>query len=126
MESSQDASVSVSGLRITRNVVVRSIGSDVYWFRSYTESTLAEADRNLFFSAAPSTVRFRFAGEVVTLEQWRARYGFDKASLTADPLFADATGGDYRVRPGSPALALGFVNVDPTVVGLRPDFSFGR
>ncbi len=63
---------------------------------------------------------------LITLDQWRARYGFDKASLTVDPLFVDPAKGDYRVREGSPALALGFVNVDPALVGLRPDFAFKR
>jgi hypothetical protein len=36
--------------------------------------------------------------------------GRDEHSIVADAQFMDAATGDYRVRPGSPALALGFVN----------------
>ena len=36
--------------------------------------------------------------------------GYDEHSLIADALFVNPTKGDYRVREGSPALALGFKN----------------
>jgi hypothetical protein len=36
--------------------------------------------------------------------------GRDEHSLTGDALFVDAANGDYRVKPGSPALKLGFQN----------------
>lgn len=36
--------------------------------------------------------------------------GRDTNSVVADALFVDPARGDYRVKPGSPALALGFVN----------------
>lgn len=34
--------------------------------------------------------------------------GQDEHSVIADPLFADVSSGDFALRPGSPALALGF------------------
>jgi hypothetical protein len=34
----------------------------------------------------------------------------DEHSVTADPQFVDAAKGDYTVKPGSPALDLGFKN----------------
>ncbi|MDZ7620869.1 MAG: right-handed parallel beta-helix repeat-containing protein, partial [Patescibacteria group bacterium] len=39
-----------------------------------------------------------------------AQSGRDEHSITADALFVDASEGDYRVREGSPALAVGFEN----------------
>jgi len=36
--------------------------------------------------------------------------GRDEHSIVADAQFVDPATGDYRVKPGSPALALGFVN----------------
>ena len=48
--------------------------------------------------------------------------GFDQHSIFADPLFVDPDNGDYRLKPESPALALGFENFDSRGAGLRPDF----
>ncbi|SEI59106.1 Right handed beta helix region [Dyadobacter sp. SG02] len=36
--------------------------------------------------------------------------GTDAHSLAGDPMFENAAKGDYRVKPGSPALEMGFVN----------------
>jgi len=39
---------------------------------------------------------------------WQDRCG-DRTGVVADPLFVNPRGGDFRLRPGSPAPALGFV-----------------
>jgi len=57
----------------------------------------------------------------LNLEQWRA-LGFDRHSICGDPRFVDAPSGDYRLRKDSPALALGFRNLDLDRFGLTPDF----
>jgi hypothetical protein len=84
-----------------------------------------EVDGNLFFVEAG-----QFSAEYtprdgktahLTLEQWQAM-GCDKDSVFADPLFVDAGNRDYRVKPESPALKLGFKNFDLQGVGLLPDF----
>jgi len=85
-----------------------------------------EIDYNLLFN-----FRGEFVAQVVprdddeeqrcTWEQWRA-LGFDKHSLIADPMFVDPSAGDYRVKPESPALKLGFQNLYMTRCGLLPDF----
>jgi hypothetical protein len=56
-----------------------------------------------------------------SLEEWQA-CGFDTHSIFADPLFVDPENGDYRLRPDSPALALGFENFDMDNFGLTPEF----
>lgn len=45
--------------------------------------------------------------------------GRDHHSVVADARFVDPTSGDYRVKDGSPALALGFVNFPMDRFGVR-------
>jgi hypothetical protein len=45
--------------------------------------------------------------------------GRDEDSIDADPQFIDALHGDYRVKDGSPALALGFVNFPMNQFGVQ-------
>ena len=44
--------------------------------------------------------------------------GVDAHSLTVDPLFVDPENGDFRLKPNSPTLKLGFVPFDMSKVGL--------
>jgi hypothetical protein len=55
------------------------------------------------------------------LAEWQ-ELGFDRNSVFADPLFIDPQGGDFRVRPESPALKLGFKNFAMGQWGLTGDF----
>jgi hypothetical protein len=70
-------------------------------------------DRNLYFFAPGEgkDPAIRFADW--SLEEWRAR-GQDRESRISDPLFADPAGGDFTLRPGSPAFELGF---EPLAIG---------
>jgi len=52
----------------------------------------------------------------------RLKLGFDRHSIFADPLFVDPENGDYRVKPESAALKLGFKNFDASEAGVLPDF----
>ena len=49
-------------------------------------------------------------------EAWQAQ-GMDRHSLVADPRFVDAAAGDYRLRPESPAWALGFEPIPVEKIG---------
>jgi hypothetical protein len=49
---------------------------------------------------------------------WQSQ-GHDSDGLTADPLCVDPALSDFRLRPDSPALKLGFVPLDLTAVGCR-------
>ncbi|MFN8095179.1 MAG: right-handed parallel beta-helix repeat-containing protein [Vicinamibacteria bacterium] len=51
--------------------------------------------------------------------EWQA-LGLDRHSVVADPGFVDAARRDLRLRPDSPALALGFRPIDLADVGPRP------
>ena len=55
------------------------------------------------------------------LAGWR-ELGFDRHSVFADPLFIDPAKNDFRVRPESPALRLGFKNFDMGLWGITKDF----
>ncbi|MBM3500564.1 MAG: right-handed parallel beta-helix repeat-containing protein [Armatimonadetes bacterium] len=74
-------------------------------------------NRNLYWDAA-SGDDLDFAG--IGLEAWREK-GFDADSQMADPRFVDAEARDFRLQPGSPALAMGFQPIDLGEIGLYGD-----
>ena len=92
---------------------------------------LEEIDANCFFSRSGKfTARVtQIRGEDgpergvrrYDLEGWR-RLGFDKHSVYADPLFVDPGKNDFRVRPESPALRVGFKNFEMGLWGITRDF----
>jgi Right handed beta helix region len=55
------------------------------------------------------------------LREWQ-NLGFDRNSVFADPLFLDPLNQDFRVRPESPALRLGFKNLEMGTWGLTGRF----
>ena len=96
-----------------RNIVVYREGpliGDKQW---WSHQTLW--DGNCYWNDAGCEVDFM--GH--SLEQWREK-GLERHSTVADPLFVDAAGGDFTLRPDSPALKLGFRPIDLTTVGPRP------
>ena len=72
------------------------------------------SDRNLFWNAAGAPIDF--TGR--TFAEWK-KTGFDRRSRIADPLFRAPEKGDFTLRKGSPALALGFKPIDLRHVGPR-------
>ena len=71
-------------------------------------------EKNLYWNTAGKLVVF--PGNLA-LEQWQAQ-GQDAGSIIADPLFENAAAGDFRLKPDSPALKLGFRPIDTSHVGL--------
>jgi len=55
-----------------------------------------------------------------TWEEWRER-GMDRHSKIADPQFVDPANADFRLKPGSPALDVGFQPIDASRAGLTPE-----
>ena len=101
---------------VTENVFYRQNGYYIYAFLG-AGSSIDEADHNLFYHPGGT---YQVHGEG-TLAQWQAS-GYDQNSVVADPLFVDRTNHDYTLRSGSPALALGFENIDQESIGLLGDF----
>lgn len=53
-----------------------------------------------------------------------AKQGLDANTKYADPLFVGRENHDYRRKPDSPALALGFQEIDTSQIGLKEDFPY--
>jgi hypothetical protein len=70
-------------------------------------------DSNCYWEASGRPITF----DGLTLEEWRSQRGQDLHSVIADPLFVDAEHRDFALRPGSPALTLGFVPFDLSTAG---------
>ena len=77
-----------------------------------------QSDHNLFFIVEGRTVAgvYHFDSGTnewmdsvtgKTLEEWQKNTGLDKNSLHADPMFVDPEKGDFRLKPGSPAIGRG-------------------
>jgi len=71
-----------------------------------------QLDYNVYWDASGRPITF--AG--VTFEEWQKK-GQDVHSLIADPLFVDPSHGDFRLKPGSPALGLGIKPIDVSTAG---------
>ncbi|MHC4657532.1 MAG: hypothetical protein ACYS91_21335, partial [Planctomycetota bacterium] len=72
-------------------------------------------DYNLYYSKANPDAGTQF------LQQLQPK-GTDVHSISADPLFVDLKNADFRLKPDSPMLKLGFKQIDMTKIGLRDDF----
>jgi hypothetical protein len=72
-------------------------------------------DRNLYWNPSGKPVFFGSKD----FSEWQA-IGQDKNSLVADPLFVDPAHGNFTLRPGSPAVQIGFEPWDFSTVGMRP------
>ena len=75
-----------------------------------------EMRNNCYWDASGNPVQF--LGK--TLAEWQAK-GFEQGSIIADPLFVDPAKRDFRLRPGSPALRIGFKPFDPSQAGVYGD-----
>ena len=94
-----------------RNIVLWNQGQGV--MGNFDNFNLA-FDRNLYWHYGAAEPLLAYRG----FPQWQEQ-GMDKNSFVADPMFVDAEKGDFRLKPDSPALKLGFVQPDWTAVGPR-------
>lgn len=96
--------------RFINNIV---IGRSEQWLAGSIDFNF-EFDRNLYWREGGGPIRF---GNL-SWEEWRAK-GMDKNSLIADPQFVAPEKYDFRLKPTSPALKLGFKPFDLSKVGPR-------
>jgi len=103
--------------RFVRNIVFFRQGNLIR-FNRYHDRVLTACDHNLYWKVGEG---LESAEGPVTpkgpLAAWREA-GYDQHSVVADPLFVDPGRDDYRLKPGSPALALGFQPIDVSGIGV--------
>jgi len=115
----------MEGNQFLRNIVCyRSPDARLYQRSGDRFEHTNPADYNLIWHYnLPITIRQSGPKDVKkdqTWEEWRQR-GFDQHSVVADPLFVDAAHDDYRLRPDSPALKLGFKPIPVEKIGPYQD-----
>ncbi|MBE0540045.1 MAG: right-handed parallel beta-helix repeat-containing protein, partial [Verrucomicrobia bacterium] len=96
-----------------RNIIVWKTGPALSgaWGNAKTVS-----GSNCWFNSVGTPIEFM--GK--SLAEWQ-KLGREDGSIVADPLFVDVAGGDFRLKPGSPALALGFKPFDWSKAGVYGD-----
>ncbi len=110
-----------SSFRFENNLVLSGNGELVECAKSKSNKRWnVDCDSNLYFS---SSSRRAFKG--ASFAAWQ-RCGQDRGSLFADPCFVAPEKGDFRLKRGSPAKEIGFVEFDTSDVGPRPEFAGGK
>lgn len=114
---------------IRRNIIVNTSDTEMWKGIHHQPNQVKQVDYQLFWTLNGKPPTFLSTGkslpeykETMTLGEWQAM-GHDIHSIFADPMFIDPENGDFRVKPGSPAFALGFKNFPMDQFGVRkPDF----
>ncbi len=98
------------GITLERNIICGG-GGRLFVGREIKERAAFRS--NLYWD--PTGAAIDFAGR--SFVQWQAM-GRDAGSLIADPQFVDLANRDFRLKPSSPALGLGFVPFDASQAGV--------
>ncbi|MCK4624241.1 MAG: right-handed parallel beta-helix repeat-containing protein, partial [Phycisphaerae bacterium] len=114
---------------LARNGVKRlGSGRTIYHFVNWTKDRVVNCDYNLYYDSTGGPIlmsgQMPEGGKDHSLEAWKKALGgkFDQHSVVADPMFIDPAKRDYRLKPDSPALKLGFKPIDTSKIGLKADF----
>lgn len=118
----------LTGHQFCRNITYFSKqGAPLYHFLLYEwrDDVVSRAEWNLFYCQEETELKVRKTrlGETMqsnefSLAEWR-ELGFDTESIVETPGFCDPFRDDYRLHPDAPAIRLGFVPIDLSVIGIR-------
>ncbi len=97
----------------------------IYYFENYSDDRVSASDWNVFYN--PYGLLMIGGGHSApsrSYEQWLEMHQrrYETHSVVADPCFVDLAGRDFRLKPDSPALKLGFEPIDIEPIGLKADF----
>jgi len=118
---------------ILRNIIYQTADDSLLFAftHEWTDRVIAQSDQNVFWQAGAAERGYALQrgggdrGSTIRLAQWQME-GYDLESVCADPLFVDPTRDDYRLKPDSPALKLGFQAIDMSKIGIRKTGTAGR
>ncbi|MEK6794435.1 MAG: hypothetical protein AABZ39_06645 [Spirochaetota bacterium] len=108
------------------NIIVNNIfyatneKANVYSFRNFAFDRTTIDSNIIFHTSGIHTIQGIKADPDKQWQEWQ-RLGFDNNSAVADPLFVDAANGNYRLKPDSPAFALGFKQIPVEHIGPYQD-----
>lgn len=71
-----------------------------------------DSDHNIYYCKADNSIAEKRLKEL-------KNEGVDKNSKATDPMFVDPENGDFRFKPGSPAIEMGIKPIDMSKIGLR-------
>ena len=100
------------------NIVWSSSGSIFQIRGKMNAETFKRVDNNVYYN--PSG---KYSFHQIASDKWR-RMKLDLHTQFADPLFVDRENHDYRLTPNSPALGLGFQQINTSEIGLKEDFPY--
>lgn len=105
----------------------KSWGGQLVWTFNGSNDTFAgfDFDNNCVYGPKDLPLKFSLtarpdSGKLVTWDEW-LKTGKDAHSINADPLFVDPAKHDYRLKPNSPALKLGFKPIPFEQIGPQKD-----
>ncbi len=100
---------------LTNNIIYWN-GGKLYTAGGGFKDDNVVSESNLYWDASGEPVDFHGAN----FEEWQAK-GKEPGSVVADPLFVDPENFDFRLKPDSPALKVGFKPFDYTQAGVYGD-----
>ena len=108
------------GSKVQHNIFYESLDAIKYYNISYRASEGiskpedCDADTNIFYCAQNLEQAKKFV-------ESKRKDGIEKNSIIADPLFEDVVNANFKLKPESPALKLGFKQIDMSKIGLKSD-----
>jgi parallel beta-helix repeat protein len=102
-----------------RNIIAyTNVGANLAYFRNVSWLN-NRWDSNVVYHFDQPVTTVTDSQSARDWNSWRAQ-GMDVNSVAADPLFVNAGAGDFRLRPESPALRLGFEQIPIDRIGIYP------